>query len=405
MHNLKTVIWFEFSRTVKKKSFWVSILIFPLLITLIGFISYFSSKSAINAGAQLNQEHFSVTVLDESKLVSPEALKSVQAIDAQSKDAGIAAVRSGAVDAFIYYPKDPAKNAVEVYAKNAGITKNSKYTSVAEQLLKSSIIAQIGSEQKAGIIQNGVQTNLTTYDQGKETGNIANTLAPGIFIILFYLTIMLLGNQMLSSVTEEKENRVIEMILTSIKARTLIVGKILTITLLGIVQIVLTLLPFIIALSFFPAQLHLPFIDLSQINLLSGAMLIGLVLFGLSFILFTGVLVTIGAMTPTAKEAGRFLGLAMFFMIAPIYALQAIMSDPNQAIVKVFSFFPLTAPITLMLRNTVGNLGQSEIIVGITILALSGIIALTTAVRAFRFGALEYDRKLNLKELFKKGSH
>lgn len=142
-------------------------------------------------------------------------------------------------------------------------------------------------------------------------------------------------------------------------------------------------------------------VDLTQLSIDPVRFLVGAGLFIFSFLLFTGLLVTIGAVVPTAKEAGGFFGIAMFFMFIPLYAANAIFTDPSQTIVKVFSFFPLTVPITLMLRNTAGNLAANEIGIGISILAISSIASLFIATRAFRFGTLEYHHKLDLRRILK----
>ena len=94
------------------------------------------------------------------------------------------------------------------------------------------------------------------------------------------------------------------------------------------------------------------------------------------------------------------MGVAMFSMFIPLYALQAIISDPGQLLVQIFSYFPLSAPITLLIRNAVGNLTGVEAAIGSIILAISAAIALWVAARTFSYGTLEYSRKLSLKELF-----
>ena len=113
-------------------------------------------------------------------------------------------------------------------------------------------------------------------------------------------------------------------------------------------------------------------------------------------------MVAIGAAAPTAKEAGSFFGIAMIFIFGPLYAVTLFISRPQDPIVTTLSYFPLTAPIPLMLRNAVGNLSFGEALIGIAILAVSAVIALTVAVRLFRYGALEYSKMLSLKSLFGK---
>jgi ABC-2 type transport system permease protein len=403
MHNLITVILFEFIRTVKKWSFWLSVLAFPVLIAIIFAISFLSSKSASNAEEEANKEKFTAVVLDESGLVSKELLASAQINPVPGKDQGIAEVKAGRVEAFIHYPADPNKEPVVVYAKDVGLIKNGKYTTAASQLLETSVISSIDSPDKVAIVQGNTKTELVSYDaNGNELKGFERVIAPGLFLILFYLVIILMGNQMLTSTTEEKENRVVEMILTTVKAKTLIIGKILAMMLIGLVQIAVIVGPVIIAVTFFGDNLNLPNFSLSELSITPVQALIGSLVFIGSFLLFTGTLVTIGAAMPTAKEAGSFFGIAMFFMFVPLYAVMAIVTDPTQLIVKIFTFFPWTAPITLLLRNAAGNLSNMDAAIGIGILLVIALFMLTIAIRTFRYGTLEYEKKLNLRDIFKR---
>lgn len=400
MHNLGVVISFEFMRTIKKKSFWLSILAFPVIMSIVFALSYFSNKSADSATEQTNKEKFSIIILDNSKLISSDLVDSIGAKRVLTKEEGITQVKQNQVDAFFWYPSEPSKQPLELYAKDIGLTKNGKYETVAQQLLKTSISKDIGSTEKVTILQGQVPVIVQTFSEGKPVKGLGRVIAPGAFLVLFYLVIALLGNQMLASTTEEKENRVIEMILTSVTARTLIIGKIMALILLGIVQVGVTAgFPLLIG-KLFGSSLNIPVINWSDIQIDPLQMIIGAVIFIASFFLFTGMLVAIGAVMPTAKEANNFFGLVLFGMFVPFYAFMAIVSTPDQLIVKFFSFFPLTAPITLLLRNAVGNLTRAEAIIGIVILIVSSGIALAVAVRAFSSGTLEYNRKLSLKELF-----
>jgi ABC-2 type transport system permease protein len=86
-------------------------------------------------------------------------------------------------------------------------------------------------------------------------------------------------------------------------------------------------------------------------------------------------------------------------MFLPFYAIGAIMSAPSQLVVQVLSYFPLTAPITLMIRNAIGNVSVPELLVGMAITIVTGVLLMGLAVRTFRYGSLEYARKLGLREI------
>ncbi len=399
MHNLSTVIAFEFIRTIKKKTFWLSVLAFPAIFGIIAGVMYISSVAADQASQQRKEEGFTTTIVDDSGLLLPQALESIQATVAPSKAAGIAAVKSQKIDAFFYYPPNPTQAPIQIYAKDTGLMENEKYSTVAQELLRMSASSTIDSPQLISVIRGDINTTLTTFENGEEVAGFERAIAPGLFLVLFYAIIVLLGNQMLTSTTEEKENRVIEMILTTLEAKTLILGKILALVMLGVVQVLVISLPTIAGYLLFKDQLSLPAIELSHLPIDFGSMLIGVIIFVLSFLLFTGILVAIGSAVPTAKEANSFFGVAIFSMFIPLYTISAIISDPSQLIVQIFSFFPLTAPVTLLVRNAVGNLSTTEAIIGITILLVSSLAALMIATHTFRYGTLEYNRKLGWKEI------
>ncbi|KKQ54635.1 MAG: ATP-dependent Na+ efflux pump [Candidatus Falkowbacteria bacterium GW2011_GWC2_38_22] len=401
MHNLRTVMVFEFVRTVKKKTFWLSVLAVPVVVALVFTIIYFSSKSASENQEKTKAEEFSVAVLDESGFIEKSIFDSGKIQQLKDKEEGIRMVKDGELDSFIFFPSNPSSETIEVFGRDVGLVKNSKYTGFARQLLKSSIIGGLNSPEVAAILQTEPVAKLVAYKDGAQAQGIEQVFVPGAFLVLFYLVIILLGNHMLTSTTEEKENRVIEIILTSVDAGSLIIGKILAMVMVGVVQISVMSLPVVIGFIFFRDKLNFPQINLAELVIDPVRLLDGAGLFIFSFLLFTGMLVTIGAVVPTAKEASSFFGIAMFFMFIPLYAASAIFTDPSQLIVKVLSFFPLSAPITLMLRNAAGNLLPWEIAIGMAILAVSSIASLFIATQAFRYGILEYDRKLNLRRLFK----
>lgn len=401
MHNLSTVFRFEVMRTLKKKSFWVMALAFPLLIGAIFVIVFFSNKTTEQAVNDTKNQQFSIGLTDQSGIVSTELIKAYKITAVTDKTTGIAKVESGKLDAYFYVPADITKQQVEIHAKDVGLFNNSRYQAVAASLLSGSAAGKV-SPDVAAVLQNAVKYQSTTYKDGHVFDGFKQVIAPGVFLVLFYLLIAFFGNQMLTSTTEEKENRVIEMILTTIEARTLIVGKILSLIVLAAIQMILILVPITIAYLFARSQLSLPNIDFSGIPLNPARIAIGFGLFASSFLLFTGILTGIGAAVPTAKDAGGFLGVVMIAIFGPLYAISLFVSTPNAPLVTFLSYFPLTAPIPLMLRNAVGNLSYPAALLGVAVLSVSAVLALTLAIRLFRYGALEYSRRLNPLDLFRR---
>lgn len=401
MHNLGTVFGFEVTRSLKKKSFWITAMAFPVIIAVVFAIIFFSNQATNKAAESTKNQHFSVAVTDKSGIVAPQLLTALRAATVTDKAQGIAEVQSGKVDAYFYYPANIATEKVQVYAKDVGLFDNGRYQAVATMLLQQSVARKVDLQTTA-ILQNTVGYESVTYKNGVVYNGFSQLIAPGAFLVLFYILIAMFGNQMLTSTTEEKENRVIEMILTTIKARTLIIGKILSLVVLAFVQVCAILIPIIIIYLLFREQLSLPSVDLTNIPLDPLRIGIGAALFASSFMLFTGLLVAIGSAVPTAKEAGGFFGVVMIFLFGPLYAVTLFISAPDSGLVRVLSFFPFTAPIPLMLRNAVGNLSVPSALLGIAILAVSATIVLAIAIRLFRYGALEYSKRLSLTTIFHK---
>jgi ABC-2 type transport system permease protein len=401
MHNLNTVISFEVLRTLKKKTFWITALSFPVVITAVFAIIFFSNQATEQATLDTKNQKFSLAITDQSHIIDPTLIDQLQTKTVESKEQGIEQVKTGELDAYFYYPANVSTDKVEVYAKDVGLFDNNRYRGTADALLAQSIAAKV-DPQAIVILKNTVQFSSVTYKNGQEYDGFKQIIAPGIFLVLFYILIAMFGSQMLTSTTEEKENRVIEMILTTIKAKTLIIGKIISLILLALIQIVTILIPIIIIYLLFGSHLSLPNVDLTNIPLDPLRITIGAILFSLSFLLFTGLLVAIGAAVPTAKEASGFFGIIMMFIFGPLYAFTLFISAPHSAIVSFLSFFPFTAPIPLMLRNAVGNLSITEAIVGIVILAISATVVLAIAIRLFKYGALEYSKRLSFSALLQR---
>ena len=316
----------------------------------------------------------------------------------ESKEAGINDVKNGKIDAYIYFPKDISKQKVEVYGKDVGLFQNGKYGAVAQSLLSQSVASTVGQAQVA-ILQNKVQLSSTTYLDGKEHGGINEMIAPGLFLVIFFMLVTFFGNQMLTSSTEEKENRTVEMLLTMVKTDTLITGKILSLMVLALIQMLVIVLPVAAGYLAFGSKLQLPNMDLSLLVFDPVRIGLALVIFLASFMMFTGMLVTLGAMMPTAKEANQWFGLVIMLIFGPFYGITAFVSFPDSPFVKFLSLFPFTAPIPLLLRNAVGNLLAWEGLLGVELLIVAAEFVLWLAVRIFRYGAMSYDSKLSLSAL------
>jgi ABC-2 type transport system permease protein len=399
-HNLRTVVSFEVRRTITKKRFWLISFIVPLIIAVVFGLIYASNSATSSSLAAQKHATFTFAYTDASGLVFSPVVKKFGGVRAASVAQGIADVKAGRLDAFFAYPADPARRAVKVYGADVGVFNNGKYATVATEVLQFSAEARIASPTLAFLARGTVKVQSTTFKNGVRSSGLNGIIPPLIFLLIFYVVIVVLGNQMLNSTLEEKENRVTEMILTTMNPNTLITGKILSLFIAGIIQMAVFMSPIIIGYLFFRSSLNLPSLDLSALVFSTERMLIGALMLLGGFTVFTGTLVGIGAVMPTAKDAGAFFGVMMVLLFIPFYVVSLIVSHPSALIVQVFTYFPYTAPITGMIRNAFGSLSVVESLGVIIELFAFGFIVMRLAIQLFRYGATEYTRKVSIRTAF-----
>jgi ABC-2 type transport system permease protein len=396
-HNLRTVVGFEVRRTMTKRRFWIATLIVPVVLGVVFGLVYLSSSATNSSLAAQKRATFTFEVNDPSAIVNYGVVRHFGGVKEPSVARGIARVRSGRIDAFFAFPQNPSTQAVRVYGRDVGIFNNGKYAAVATEILQLSADVKIASPVLSVLARGAVQVDSTTYKDGVKSSGLNGLIPPLIYLLIFYIVLILLGNQMLNSTLEEKENRVTEMILTTVDPSTLITGKILSLFTAGVVQMAVFLSPVLIGYLFLRSSLNLPNLDLSALDFSPERMAVGALLLLGGFTLFTGTLVAIGAVMPTAKEAGGFFGVMMALIFVPFYASSLIVSHPSALIVQVFTYFPYTAPVTGMLRNGFGSLGLGEAAGLILELFAVGYVVLRLAVQLFRYGSIEYTKKVSIR--------
>ena len=276
----------------------------------------------------------------------------------------------------------------------------------ASNILKTSLFLPLGSPEIIALAQNGAEGTMTFYQDGKETNGFNDYIAPGIFAILFFTILSFSLSYMLTSVSEEKENRSMEMVLTYVEPRTLIVGKILGISLVTRTQLgfflVLAVIAYIVmrntgSLSTLPLG-----IDLAKITLDPFRIFFAVGFMAVGFLLYAGFMVAVAAMAPSAKEANSFSSVFIIGAIIPIYFVALIVTDPTGAITNFLTFFPLSSPMTNLLRNTVGSLDPAMAWASLAVMTVFMIGSIWIAIRAFKLGALEFAQTVKLSSLFKR---
>ena len=403
------VIRFEVMRSLKKPSFWIAALLVPILL---GFYIFIAAMAGYDAGESLeagvDTSDMTLGVYDEAECLATKTIvnskeEKQDLKEYTDKQSGIDDVQNKKLDVFYYLPKNFEKeHKVEIYVKPDSASVLDDYTNPIRSLLSMTALSEV-SELNFAIITDAINYETTTYsaednhevDMNEAVSQIA---IPAIGLALFYILIVVLGNRLTAAMVEEKENRISELLLTSIKPVNLIVGKIISLMILGIIQLLTLIIPLIIA--YFVARNYnaIPFDITLKFDALLTAEYVALLLF--SYFLFTSLCVVIGSMTSSAKDANSFMSVIIILTILPIFFMSSFTSHEPQTFTYFLSYFPPSAPLALMLRGVFNTLPTWELLLGLADIIIFGILFSHLATRIFCRNAIGAGSKIDFKKLF-----
>lgn len=227
-----------------------------------------------------------------------------------------------------------------------------------------------------------------------------NFIIPFISGLVFVLVINISGSYLVQSLIEEKENRTMEIVVTSISPEQLMAGKVIGNLSVGITQLVIWIVVGAVGLWFatnnfeFAAGLKVEpqFVVITILTLFPA------------FIMVAGLMAMAGATTTDSREAQQWAGMFTLPVVAPYWFMQTLIESPNSPASVVLSLFPLTAPVALPLRAVATELPAWQIAIAIGLLLVCAAGSIWLAARAFRLGMLRYGQRLAWKEVFGRGA-
>lgn len=223
-------------------------------------------------------------------------------------------------------------------------------------------------------------------------------LLPFLAGILFIIAVNVSGGYLLQAVVEEKENRTMEILITSVSPNQLMTGKVIGNLLVGLTELAIWMVIALLALQFVPQWLPIG----QSLQIEPSLILIMIGTFLPAFVMIAAAMGAIGATATEAREAQQIAGLFTLPIVVPFWFVTAIMFNPNGALAVGMSMFPLTAPVALPLRAVFTTVPFWQIAVTLLLLCLLAVFAIWCAGRIFHLGMLRYGKKISLKEVFQK---
>jgi len=241
-------------------------------------------------------------------------------------------------------------------------------------------------------------------DTGRGGSGTLNLLFAVSVAMLLYVTIFLYGQNVLRGVMEERQSRVAEVVVSSVRPTTLLAGKVLGVGAVGLTQMLIWLAA---ALGMFRVRepiLNQFGIDALTINLphiTPDMMALLLVFFVLGFTFYAGLFAVVGATVNTEQEAQQAQLPVVMLLVVSVSFLQPVLNAPDGRLAAALSWLPFSAPIIMPLRMSITSVPPMELAAAVVGLALGCWLAVWIAARIYRVGLLMYGKRPSMAELMR----
>lgn len=421
----------EYFERVKKKSFIFTTLLMPILMLALMVI-----PTLIMTMSEPDMRN--IAVVDRTgQIYSALNNKSTITYCQAETDSINRLLADDAIDAVLVIPDNVLEGVgmMKLYNKNASsITMETEITDQVNDIVEQQKLRSYDIENLSQILE-AVKSNVTLQNIRAEEDGAMSESSTGLSYILgiiltfmLYMLILLYGQMVMTSIIEEKNNRVLELIVSSVSSTKLMLGKICGIGLVAVTQIVLwgvllaIISAFVVPMVMSPqmtadlAAMQAGGVDTStlatDIDLLQAMSLIGdpmyiinlfvLLLFFLigGFMLYAAIYAAIGSAVDNIQDASQLQSLIIIPIVFGMIFGMSAGTDPSSGIALWTSIIPFTSPMVMMARVPFG-IPVWEIVVSLVVLYISFFLMVWVAAKIYRVGIFMYGKKPTIKELIK----
>ena len=398
MKKILQVAWREYGRHVFTRRFRLVLLSVPLFVIFtvgLVFLVVFLESDATPLG-----------YVDESGLLAnplppPEVKWPVQQtpiIAFSTEEYAQQALDDGVIQGYYLIPEDYLQTGMAelVYTEEPkGMSQEQFFSFLAVNLLSDQ------PQDVANRISEGTTVVVRSEDNSREVsqGNPLGIIMPFVSGLIFFFAIATSSGYLLQAVVEEKENRTMEILVTTVSPGQLMAGKIIGDIAIGFSQLFAWLVFIVVGVM----------VGSNWIDVLQGLQIpwasLGLMLLVMlpAFVMICALMAAVGATVTEASEGQQVMGFFTIPLYLPYMLLAVLMENPNSPLAVGLSLFPLTAPMTISIRAGFAVVPAWQLILSVAILVASAVGALWFAGRAFRLGMLRYGQRLRWKEVFSQG--
>jgi ABC-2 type transport system permease protein len=378
------VIKHEIISTLGKPSFWVMTFLFPLLIVGVSVGSQILGQQVVEEeianGLPADE---AIGYVDQAGLIQelPEDVPADLLLAFPTEDAAREALAAGEIGGYYLIPAD--------FLDSGDIVLISGEYTPFRSLIGSDVIERIvstnlvGDEARAGLILSPTgraESVPLSPEGGTDADSPMTFIVPYATLFIFFFVITMSSGFMLQSVAKEKENRVIEVLLLSVRPREMMLGKVVGLGSVALLQMALwagtglALMGQGAVVSATAAAFSLP----------AGFLVWALLYFLLGYLLYASLMAALGALAPSMREGQQFTFVIMLPLMIPLWLVNVFAQTPNAPLAVILSLFPLTAPVAMMARLTATGVPFWQPLVGLALLAATAYLVVAATARLFR---------------------
>jgi ABC-2 type transport system permease protein len=395
MSKIWLVAWHQLRQVTSKRSFLLLLLLLPLLIVFtVGFGFLIST---------LEQDEATLGYVDQAGIIVDPTLgpedEEISLVAFASSEEARAALDAGQISGYYVIAADyPTTHQAELLYNEQPPGSAIRYF---EEVVRANLVTSQSPALVNRLLEgSNVTIETTAYDREyPANGSIAGLFLPLVISVFFIFLIMTTSGYMTTVLADEKVNRTIEIVVTSISPGQMMAGKLLGALGIALLQLAVWTI-FLVAAVWIGGQvLNLTWLQELDINWRDGLMII---LVALPAYFFTAALMTLlGTMANDDMEAQQIGSFSIIVLFLPIYLLMVILPNPDGALALAFSFFPPTSIITFGVRSLIMVVPTWQVVVSMIISLTGGLFLTWLAGRAFRLSMLRYGQRLKLSELFR----
>jgi len=437
VNKILAVIRREFIERVRTKSFLLGTFLLPLMIGLFGYLPHLLLTretntrgvvviNAVEGDAADRVAEGVVKALLASRVGEGELARSRFTVTLLPADGRMEELRDSIIRTIGRRQGPPGAPDGVLILTEASVTEGkvsylgSNVTSIGDMKVLGGVLGPVLSEERllranadsailrASMIKLVLDANKVT--EGRLTGQDTESsfaLAYGVSLIM-YITLLLYGIQVMTAVVEEKSNRIVEVLISSLTPFQLLLGKIIGVGAVGLVQLGIWGASSFYLTSMFGSRASGMENLAAEGTARSFTMpevpveLVGVVLlfFLLGFFLYSALYAAIGSMCTTTQEAQQANTPVTMMIAVGMISIFGLINEPSGTMARVMTFIPFFTPIVMPVRYAIAPMGALEVLLAALDVVLSLLAVTWLAGRIYRVGILSYGKKPSVKELW-----